>query len=152
RVAATCHVARRHPHLPRIGRLRGRSGVAGRPPLDSAARTGGDLQHGRGPEVRRSHPRQSAADRFGSAAELGAYRHLAASYSLPPISMLPRPPRWLRTEPSSALLPAGPAWARTRPANREKGSDWSQTLPGPVSVARNKPSPPNSVFLKPPVK
>ncbi|KAG1280763.1 hypothetical protein G6F64_014511 [Rhizopus arrhizus] len=36
-----------------------------------------------------------------------------------------------------------------RPARRENGSDCSQTLPGPVSVARNTPSPPNSMLLTP---
>ena len=30
------------------------------------------------------------------------------------------------------------------------GNDWIHTLPGPRSVAKNKPSPPNKVFLIPP--
>jgi len=37
-----------------------------------------------------------------------------------------------------------------RPASRENGSDCSHTVPGPVSVARNTPSPPNSMLLMPP--
>src|SRR5713101_281044 len=37
-----------------------------------------------------------------------------------------------------------------RPASREKGSVCRMVFPGPVSVARNSPSPPNSAFLNPP--
>src|SRR5688500_953962 len=72
--------------------------------------------------------------------------------SPPPMTIFPRPPATFRIDPSSPLLPAGPAWASTRPASRLNGSDCSHTLPGPVSVAKSNPSPPNSVFLIPPVK
>jgi len=30
-----------------------------------------------------------------------------------------------------------------------RGRDWSQTLPGPVSLARKRPSPPSSIFRTP---
>ena len=35
----------------------------------------------------------------------------------------------------------------TRRAMRLKGNDWSHTLPGPVSVAKKSPSPPNIADL-----
>ena len=44
----------------------------------------------------------------------------------------------------------GAALASTLPARRLNGKDWSQTSPGPVRVARNRPSPPNRAFLMPP--
>src|SRR3546814_6255326 len=57
---------------------------------------------------------------------------------LSPSSSLPMPPR---TEPSPRSLPPDcGAAASMRPAMRENGSDCSQTVPGPVSVARNMPS------------
>ena len=64
---------------------------------------------------------------------------------------MPMPPRPPRKLPSSLPRPAPAALASTRPARRENGSDWSQTFPGPVTVAMNSPSPPKSAFLKPPM-
>jgi hypothetical protein len=48
------------------------------------------------------------------------------------------------------LPPRSGAAASMRPAMRENGSDCSQTWPGPVSVARNTPSPPKIMLLMPP--
>jgi integron integrase len=42
------------------------------------------------------------------------------------------------------------AAASMRPARRENGSDCIHTLPGPVSVAKNTPSPPKNMLLRPP--
>jgi hypothetical protein len=39
------------------------------------------------------------------------------------------------------------AAASIRPARRAKGRDWIQDLPGPLSRAKNRPSPPNSTAL-----
>src|SRR3546814_599500 len=67
---------------------------------------------------------------------------------LSPSSSRPMPPS---IEPSPRSLP--PFWgaaASMRPAMRENGSDCSQTVPGPVSVARNMPSPPHTTRLIPP--
>src|SRR4051812_47416539 len=65
----------------------------------------------------------------------------------PPIRS-PMPPR---IEPSSMRFPpARGAAAKMRSARRLKGSDCRYTLPGPLNVAKNSPSPPNKVFLNPP--
>ena len=50
----------------------------------------------------------------------------------------------LSNDPSSDLdMPV--ALANTRPASREKGKDCNQMCPGPVSVAKNKPSAPDKL-------
>src|SRR6185436_18871789 len=69
---------------------------------------------------------------------------MGVDQELSPSNILPSPPR---REPSS-LPPA--LLASTRPARRAKGRDWSQIFPGPVRVAKKRPSPPKRVFLKPP--
>ena len=50
------------------------------------------------------------------------------------------------TEPSS-VRPMPEAAETIRSASRERGSDWSQTLPGPVSDAKKSPSPPKSAVF-----
>ena len=53
------------------------------------------------------------------------------------------PPILPRIEPSPrSLPPACGAACQMRPARREKGSDCSQTLPGPSRRAKKNPSPP----------
>jgi AcrR family transcriptional regulator len=51
------------------------------------------------------------------------------------------------TDPSPRAPPFCGAAAYMRPARRENGSDCSQTLPGPVSVAKNTPSPPKIMLF-----
>ena len=54
-------------------------------------------------------------------------------------------------EPCSLLRPPMAGAAMTmRLAIRDSGSDCSQTLPGPCSTAKNKPSPENSADFRPP--
>jgi len=65
-----------------------------------------------------------------------------------PPTKFPRDPR---REPSPCCFDPEPgAQASIRPANLENGRLWSHTLPGPVSFAKNNPSPPNSMVLIPP--
>jgi len=54
-----------------------------------------------------------------------------------------------RTEPSSDR-PVREAAETIRSARRESGSDWSQTRPGPASVAKKSPSPPKRAVFTPP--
>ena len=56
----------------------------------------------------------------------------------------PKPPS---TEPSSREPPRCGAAANTREARRENGRLCSHTVPGPVTLAKNRPSPPNSAVL-----
>lgn len=62
-----------------------------------------------------------------------------------PSSKFPSPPSTL----PSSFRPELPAADRIRSAIRLNGSDCTQTLPGPRSVAKNRPSPPNSAVLTP---
>src|SRR5690606_28271743 len=96
-----------------------------------ARRVPGELDRGRVPRA----PVEDRARRRG----VGAQRQL-----LSPSNRLPSPPR---IEPSPRP-PRAPA--RMRPARRLIGSDCSHTLPGPRSLAKNRPSPPNSADLTPP--
>jgi hypothetical protein len=63
-----------------------------------------------------------------------------------PSSKFPSPPS--RLLPSSFLVPV--PYARMREASLDTGKLCNHTSPGPVSVAKNNPSPPNKVFLIPP--
>ena len=79
-----------------------------------------------------------------------------------PLSRLPKPPRRPpAASPPSTPAPLAPARslppppfcgaaANTRLARRENGRLWIQTVPGPVTLAKNRPSPPNSAVLMPP--
>ena len=51
--------------------------------------------------------------------------------------------------PQNQLLPLLGMNGATDYAIPEIGMVWSQTRPGPVSVVLNRPSPPNSLFLRP---
>ena len=52
-----------------------------------------------------------------------------------------------RSDPSSREPPRCGAAAKTREARRENGRLCSQTVPGPVTLAKNRPSPPNRAVL-----
>jgi AcrR family transcriptional regulator len=65
---------------------------------------------------------------------------------LSPSRIRPIPPS---TDPSPRAPPFCGAAASMRPARRENGSDCSHTLPGPVRVARNTPSPPKNMLFRP---
>jgi hypothetical protein len=65
-----------------------------------------------------------------------------------PVDEIPQRPQ---NRPFAAVFATpGMAAATIRPASRENGSDWIQTLPGPVNRAKNRPSPPNSALRTPP--
>jgi len=67
-----------------------------------------------------------------------------------PSIMLPRPPTTSSTDPSPLRPRPMPGIALAmRSARRLSGSDCSQTWPGPVSVAKKRPSPPKSAVLTP---
>src|SRR5450830_155771 len=75
----------------------------------------------------------------------GGYQSSSLPPRRPPSRLPPaRPPS---TEPSSLDPPRWGAAAKIREARRENGRLCSHTVPGPVSLARNKPSPPNSAVL-----
>ena len=63
-----------------------------------------------------------------------------------PSMSFPRPNALSSTDPSSWRLPVRAAFI-SRSASRLSGSDCSQTLPGPVSVAKKRPSPPKSAVF-----
>src|SRR4029453_1943184 len=75
---------------------------------------------------------------------------ILARYLSPPMRSPSRPSMPPRSRFTSSRSPLYAAWMRS--ASRENGSVCSHTRPGPVSAAKNKPSPPKRLVLIPPTR
>jgi hypothetical protein len=105
-----------------------------------------DFRSGAEAEAERFYAECLAAIRDDVQELLGSARNATQSPSI----TLPMPIA-SSTEPSPLRPRPMPGMAREmRSARRLSGSDCSQTWPGPVSVAKNSPSPPKKAVLTPP--